>query len=140
MEIKELINLSIEKSKCSIETTEAISFIDANYNKIKHVKEIAEELNINYHTLRDKFRRETRYTLINYLHIVRLKNAVELLKGTNDLIKEIAWEVGYENEGHLTRIFQQYANTTPQLFRVVNRRDRMIEDVFNKTKKLTSSK
>ena len=88
---------------------------------------MAVELEINYHTLRVRFRRETRLTLEQFLTRVRVEQALALLDRDDLYIKEIAWEVGFQYEGQLTRAFQKLLGKTPQSIRATNRIQDMIK-------------
>ena len=105
-------NLSTN-NKWSLEVKSAILYMEEKYQSIRSVQEIAGNLSISYNTLRTKFRRETRLTLIDYLTRLRLKRALELFT-SDKLLKEIAWEVGYSDENQFIRAFIRVFNKRPK--------------------------
>ncbi len=96
---------------------EVFGHVNQHYQSIKSVTEIASELGHNYHTLRNRFRREVRITLEEFLARVRVVHALELILETDLLIKEIAWEVGYRYEDQLARAMKKWLGFTPQIVR-----------------------
>ena len=97
--------------------TEVFGYVSQHYGSIKSVTEIASSLGQNYHTLRNRFRREARMTLEELLARVRVVHALELILETDLLIKEIAWEVGYRYEDQLARAMKKWLGFTPQIVR-----------------------
>ena len=132
--------LSLNLGTCSTEVMQAIAYIEENFSEIRHVSEIANNLSLNYHTLRDRFRRETRLRLKDFLTRVRIIRALKLLTETDKLIKEIAWEVGYNHEGQLVRAFRKYLEMTPQIIRTQDRVSHHITEALELAKELMSSK
>jgi len=125
---------------CRPEVLQAIAYIEENFSEIRYVTEIANNLGLNYHTLRDRFRRETRVRLKDFLTRTRLKQALKLLMETDKLIKEIAWDVGFRHEGQLVRSFRKYFQTTPQMMRTQARVSVHITKALEHAKELMSSK
>lgn len=116
------------------EVIKAIHYMSDNYIEIKSIPEVASAINVNYHTLRDRFSRETRITLEGFLIRTRLNAALGKLADKSRLIKQIAWDVGYEYEDQLTRAFRKYLNTTPQMIRVQSDFSQGISKALNKIK------
>lgn len=105
----------------------AAEYIRRRHASIRRIPQVAVDLDINYHTLRVRFRRETRLTLEQFLTRVRVEQALVLLDRDDLYIKEIAWEVGFQHEGQLTRAFQKLLGRTPQSIRAGNRIRGMVE-------------
>ncbi len=105
------------KGPFSDTVAEVISHVNQHYGSIESVTEIASALGHNYHTLRNRFRREVRLTLEAFLTRVRVVSALELILETDLLIKEIAWEVGYRYEDQLARAMKKWLGFTPQIVR-----------------------
>lgn len=55
--------------------------------------------------------------LKEYIHITRLRKATDLLSSSNLSIKEIANEVGFQDEKYFMRVFKKYKKMTPSEFR-----------------------
>lgn len=64
------------------------------------------------------FSRETGETFIEYLTRQRIKKASELLRTTNLKAKEIAFEVGYNNQHYFYLVFKKVSGVSPTEFRL----------------------
>ena len=64
----------------------------------------------------------TNQSPIEYWQQLRVEGAKELLASSNLSIQEVALEVGYNDQGHLTRIFRKILNQTPSEYRKVVRK------------------
>jgi len=62
------------------------------------------------------FHRETGFTLTQFRHSLRLRNALELLRGTRDLT-DIALDLGYASHSHFTAAFRRHFGVTPSRYR-----------------------
>lgn len=109
--------LSLPAGEFSPPVRGAIDYIGQRAGAIQSVTQVAEHLGVNYHTLRSRFRRETRLTLEQCLIMARVELARGLIVNTDKQIKEIAWDVGYPNENQLTRSMKKYLGLTPQVIR-----------------------
>ncbi|MEH2312804.1 MAG: helix-turn-helix transcriptional regulator [Nostoc sp.] len=52
-----------------------------------------------------------------YVQSLRLEQAKQLLRGTNLLIAEIAYQVGYESTSHFSYLFKRQFGMTPRKYR-----------------------
>ena len=60
------------------------------------------------------FKKRTNKTYIEFLHEVRIENAVKLLQGKPEVsISEVAFQSGYENISNFNRQFKKIKNQTP---------------------------
>lgn len=64
------------------------------------------------------FSRETGETFVEYLTRQRIKKARELLRTTNLKAKEIAFEVGYNNQHYFYLVFKKVSGVSPTEFRL----------------------
>lgn len=101
---------------------------DVNFNKILEwtrihsaealtVAEIAKRFNYNKDYLSRLFKQNTSAGPLEFIHMVRIGKAKELLSRTAIPVKEIASEVGYSDEKYFMRMFKKHANMTPSQFR-----------------------
>ena len=64
------------------------------------------------------FKQESGRSILDYLNMVRIEKAKELLRGDNSLnLDEIAMTVGYSGRITFTRIFKKYEGITPGVYR-----------------------
>jgi two-component system response regulator YesN len=115
-EIKEPENLR-KNEEISVIVDEARKFILANFEREISLTLVAEKIKINPNYLSSLFRQEMGYTFTNYITLLRLSKAKELLKNTNESITHIANQVGYLDSKHFYKVFKKWVNKTPLEFR-----------------------
>ncbi|MCA0757791.1 helix-turn-helix domain-containing protein [Paenibacillus sp. N4] len=80
-------------------------------------EEIAEQVFLNPAYLSRLFRRETGFSLTDYLVRLRIDRARIGLEKTNERISDIALAVGYANFSHFSKLFKKMTGLTPQEYR-----------------------
>ncbi|MDQ0897723.1 response regulator [Paenibacillus sp. V4I7] len=78
---------------------------------------IADQVFMNPDYLSRIFKKETGYSISDYVLLERIKLAKELLSQTNISISAIASSAGYTNFSHFTKIFKKYAGIGPTEYR-----------------------
>lgn len=78
---------------------------------------LADTLGISPVTLAVEFKNETGISPSDYLAVIRLDRAKELLRTTDMLIKDISSAVGYEDGHVFIRRFKKYTGKTPGQYR-----------------------
>lgn len=96
---------------------EAIAYIENNYKTGISLKDLAGHVNTSPFHFTRIFKKETGYTPYEYIIKVRINHAKTLLKKTDLLIKEIAYEVGFSSESNFVSSFRAHVNITPNEFR-----------------------
>jgi AraC family transcriptional regulator len=86
--------------------------------------DIADAVGIEPERLARGFRRAFGEPLGAYLRRIRVNAAAMLLATTDEPISQVAGEVGFADQAHLTRWFGRYLETTPGRYRGSARRDR----------------
>ena len=106
------------RKKQSDLTTDAMQYMREHYAEYKlNMSSLAEYLRVTPVTLAIEFKKSTDLSPSDFLAIVRMEAAKELLKNTDKLVREISHEVGYEDEHVFMRRFKKYTGKTPQQFR-----------------------
>ena len=72
------------------------------------------------------FKEVTGNTLTQYLHRLRIDKSKDLLLRSDLSIIEIAYEVGFENLSYFYKIFRNLTQITPQNFRYISKKPRLI--------------
>lgn len=88
------------------------------------VDEIADAVGIEPDRLARGFRRAYGEPLSDYLRRIRVNAAARLLATTDEPISQVAGEVGFSDQSHLTRWFGRYLETTPARYRGSAREER----------------
>ena len=108
-----------DKSKYVLE---AMDYISKHYNEPDiSVGTVAQSLNISEGYLSHTFKKETDYTLLNYLTRYRIHKAAELLKDCRVKVYEVAEQVGYRDIAYFSATFKKYAGISPSEYQLSSR-------------------
>lgn len=95
----------------------AILYINEHYNEQITLKQLADELHVNYVYLSRVFNRDARVSFTEFLNSFRVENAIRLLKNTDMPASEIAYECGWGSIRNFNKSFKQVLGCTPTEFR-----------------------
>lgn len=96
---------------------EALLYINNNMNKNVSRTEVAGKVNLSEEYFSRLFRQETGDTFKDYILMMKMEAAKELLRDTRLSVSIIASKVGYSNFSHFSQMFKNYSGMTPQEFR-----------------------
>ena len=100
-----------DKSKYVLE---AMDYIGAHYQDPNiSISAIAQDLGISEGHLSHTFKKETDYTLLNYLTRYRIHKAMELLRDCRVKVYEVAEQVGYRDVTYFSATFKKVTGVTP---------------------------
>ncbi len=106
--------IALKKGDKSRYVLEAMDYIGEHYaDPGISVGSIAAHLGISEGHLSHTFKRETDYTLLNYLTRYRIRKAMELLRGGKLKIYEVAERVGYRDITHFSSTFKKVTGISP---------------------------
>lgn len=97
-------------------------WLKTNLSNELNLQEVAAQFSLSYRTFTRRFKAATNQSPIEYWQQLRVEGAKELLASSNLSIQEVALEVGYNDQGHLTRVFKKVLSQTPSEYRKVVRR------------------
>lgn len=78
---------------------------------------IAFQVNMGYSRFRKVFKEFTGYAPFQYIQELRIQKSKELLAHTNMPLRDIAYEVGYDNPDYFATAFKRVVHTTPLTYR-----------------------
>lgn len=96
---------------------EVIDFINQNFTQNYSVEDIAHKFKVSHVTLNQQLRQSTHMSTAEYLRLVRLMHARQLLLTTDKTIDVIASESGFSNAHVLSRNFKRWKEKTPTEYR-----------------------
>ena len=100
----------------------AKSLLEENFTRLTRAKDAARELGITSETLCRLFRHFSGTTPYQFLLRLRLNLAVDLLLGTDLLVKEVAARAGFEDPFHFSRVFRRVQGIPPADFQRLHKR------------------
>lgn len=102
----------------SLKLKRAIEYIIMNYSKPITLDELATQCHVSKQQVIRYFQSELHTTPIKYINNYRLSRSKELLfRHPHLTIKEIATELGFENQHYFTRLFTSTMGETPSQYR-----------------------
>jgi YesN/AraC family two-component response regulator len=101
--------------------SEVFRFIDANYHRAIALGDVAQAVGYSPAYLTSLTRRQTGQTVQRWIIERRMAAARSLLLETNQIVEQIATQVGYHHVVHFFRQFRQWHGTTPQAWRIAHR-------------------
>lgn len=117
--LKQYLNNDITKIRQEL-FSEVLDYIDRNLEKEIMVRELSVRIGVSRTELSAMFHNAFKISPKRYILTCRITRAKMLLLRTSLTIKEIAAQVGYDNEFFFYRIFKKYTKLTPHTFRERN--------------------
>ena len=106
--------LGLKKGDKSKYVLQAMDYIGAHYNDpCISVGSIAQHLGLSEGHLSHLFKKETDYTLLNYLTRYRVHKAMELLRDCRAKVYEVAEQVGYRDITYFSTTFKKLVGMSP---------------------------
>ena len=78
------------------------------------IENLAEELMISRSKLHRKIKSLSGITTSEFVNLVRIKKAVELITKENYMFSEVAYQVGFSSQSYFNRCFKKVYNVTPK--------------------------
>ena len=91
-------------------------------------EDLADTVCMSYSKFRKMFKEYTGFSPLQYIQEVRINMAKEMLTNTTKSIKEISFELGYENKDYFFTVFKKLSGYTPVAYRKHTRGDELVND------------
>lgn len=95
----------------------ALQYIEQNYADKIEVGDIASQLHISSRYLNKLFQKHTDMTLLSYINVFRMNQAILLMADPELTLTEIASRVGMNDSQHFSKLFKSVIGSSPSLFR-----------------------
>lgn len=95
----------------------AVDYIQEHYMEDLSVMRIAEHVNKTPNYFSHLFKKEYGISFSEYVNKVRIQQAKRQLINTDQMIYEIAEQVGYKDYKHFTQVFKKFEDCTPTEYR-----------------------
>ncbi|MCM8901428.1 AraC family transcriptional regulator [Caldicoprobacter algeriensis] len=123
-----LVRLRGQKRKSLAETIEAsdplhqkiseiVQYINRHYSQELSLTTLSKTFYISPYYLSRLFKRVTGFNFVEYLNLIRVKEAQKLLQGTDMKIIEVAQRVGFGSVAHFGRTFKSITSLSPSDYR-----------------------
>ncbi|QAA33458.1 AraC family transcriptional regulator [Clostridium manihotivorum] len=109
-------NAQPQFSKAFVKCRNIQHYLNSNYqNKITSA-DIEQNFESNYDYLNRVFQQMTGYSIINYLNIIRINRAKDLLDATPLKISEVGYLVGIDDPYYFSKLFKKISGITPSKY------------------------
>ncbi|MDR1093633.1 MAG: AraC family transcriptional regulator [Clostridiales bacterium] len=92
-------------------------YITRSYQEELTIRRIAKAVSLNETYLQKIFRKETGFTVFEYVTQYRINQSIALMRNTGLKFADIAAEVGFANRQSFYNAFMEFTGYTPKLFR-----------------------
>jgi AraC-like DNA-binding protein len=106
-----------QKNKLSKVVVDAKNFIDANSTRQLTIQEVADHVGMSHSYLCPVFKRETGFTVNDYMQKARISLAKRLLAEGKSNITEIAYALGFNDSNYFSTAFKKAEGVSPSAYR-----------------------
>lgn len=92
-------------------------YINGHLHDDIHLPQLAELIRMSPKSLSKKFKQEIGFSVADYIHRERIKEAQSLLEYSDYSISEIGYHLQYGSQSYFSSIFKKFSGVTPQQFR-----------------------
>lgn len=118
----ELVALSSAGKEPNADLMEKLLYyIAQNYKEDLKLVDLSDVFNMNYYYLSAYFNQEMKESFSDYLNRIRIRQACNLLEGTNMPISQVGSEVGYSDHSYFCRVFKKITGRTPSEWKKLQR-------------------
>jgi LacI family transcriptional regulator len=99
------------------EVAAAVRFIRNNARRDIHVNDVLAQSTLSIRSLQQRFRNRLGRSIHQEIRRTRIQQFAELLRNTNHTIQKIAYDLGFGDMNHISRIFSREMGMTPVEYR-----------------------
>lgn len=101
---------------------EVISFLNSNFKRKLTSEIIEHELSYNFDYLNQQFKKYVHTSIFKTLENIRMEEAKNILKNTDESVNFVAQEVGYEDGTYFSKAFKKASGYSPSVYREFTRK------------------
>lgn len=106
-----------ENENCFNVQKQLLNFINQNYDRKINIEHLAGTFGISSRSIRKYFEDVLGMTCTDYITMLRMEKAKEMLWNTKKSITDIAIEMGYSSSQYFSKVFNEYVGMSPRKFR-----------------------
>jgi len=93
---------------------DAVIYIMANYPFNISIDTISNHINVSRHHLMRIFKKETGFTIADFITNYRINIAIELLESGEHNVSQVAERVGYLDVNYFSKVFKKMTGSSPK--------------------------
>lgn len=110
--------VGIRKNSGVTQIAAALDYVRMEYVHLIRVEDLAQVCHMSETHFRRIFEASMNMSPVDYINLVRIQNACELLKKTNDSMDIVAQKVGFTTTSTFNRNFKKFLNTSPYQWKI----------------------
>jgi len=110
--------VEVRKSSGVTQIAAALDYVCMEYVHMIRVEELAQVCHMSETHFRRIFEASMNMSPVDYINLVRIQRACELLKKTNDSMDIVAQKVGFTTTSTFNRNFKKFLNTSPYQWKI----------------------
>ncbi len=103
----------------AMKLAKAVAYIEKHYNEEISMTKLSGVAGYSERQLGRLFGETFSESPLEYITRLRMKKAMNLLKGSTESIGEVAWQCGFPDQNYFSRVFKKYTGKTPSLYRKI---------------------
>lgn len=115
--VHEVTDVRMENSRNLGDVLNALEYIEQHYQEEIHISQIVNVSHMSETHFRRKFNEYMHISPSEYVNLVRIKKACEILEKSEDSIADIAIRVGFQTTGAFVRNFKKLVGEVPREWR-----------------------
>ncbi len=96
---------------------EIMDYLQKNLNRSLKAEDISQKFNYSPSYLFNLFKKRTGYSLIHFFNLKKIQKACEYLKYTDLSVKEIGYQLGYQDPLYFSRLFKKHMGLSPRAYK-----------------------
>lgn len=96
----------------------AVEYVEKHYQEPIKIRDISKACNMSETYFRRTFEEHVNMAPADYVNLIRIQKACELLKNTDDSMDGIAMKCGFANTSTLNRNFKKYLGISPYQWKI----------------------
>ena len=105
------------RSKGGIQGVHDSGHIQQHYTEELTLNRVSEIVHVSPPYISKLFKEKLGMTFLEYLTRIRMEKAKQMLRETQESIRRIGCEVGYQDPNYFSRAFKKYVGVTPREYR-----------------------
>lgn len=107
----------VRKINSNRQIAKAVEFINKNYMKEITLEEVAKAVSLSPYYFSRLFKQETSENFVDYLTKYRMATAKKLLTDKSCSIKDVSYNVGYNDPNYFSKLFKKHYGVNPSEFK-----------------------
>jgi AraC-like DNA-binding protein len=91
-------------------------YVIAHIDEDLKIEDLAQEAAMSLRTLQRLFKDEMDMSPVNFVLLLKMERAAELLRGGQCNVSEAAWQLGFADSSYFSRVFKKYHGVSPKTF------------------------